>query len=132
MDPLTPSKLLLLRSHTCVPTGVFVGEHRYSKRWRQAQILANTFWKRWLGEYLSTLQQRQKWLKPRKNLKVNDLVLMVDKRYPRGQWHKMVVQEVFGDKDGMVCQVVIRAKGSKFKRHVHELCLIEEATEDIK
>ena len=57
---------------------------------------------------------------------------MVDKRYPRGQWPMMVVQEVFGDKDGMVRQVVIRVKGRKLKRHVHELRLIEEATEDIK
>ena len=54
LDPLTPSKLLLLRSNSCL-TGVFVGEDRYSKRWRQAQLLTNTFWKRWLGEYLSTI-----------------------------------------------------------------------------
>ena len=41
-----------------------------------------------------------------------------------------VVEEVFADKDGMVRQVMVRAKGGKFKRHVHELCLIEEATEN--
>ena len=40
------------------------------------------------------------------------------------------VEEVFADKDGMVRQVMVRAKGGKFKRHVHELCLIEEATEN--
>ena len=130
LDPLTPSKLLLLRSNTCAPPGVFVGEDRFSKRWRQAQLQANTFWKRWLGEYLPSLQQRQKWQKPRRNVKVNDLVLMVDKRCSRGQWPMAVVEEVFADKDGIVRQVMVRAKGGKFKRHVHELCLIEEATEN--
>ena len=129
LDPLTPSKLLLLRSNSCLPTGVFVGEDRYSKRWRQAQLLANTFWKRWLGEYLPSLQQRQKWLKPRRNLKVKDLVLMVDKRCSRGQWPMAVVEKVFADKDGMVRQVMIRSNGGKFKRHVRELCLVEEAKE---
>ena len=42
LDPLTPSKLLLLRSNACPLLGVFVGEDRYSKRWRQAQLLANS------------------------------------------------------------------------------------------
>ena len=130
LDPLTPSKLLLLRSNTCNPPGVFVGEYRYSKRWRQAQLLANTFWKRWLAEYLFGLQERQRWQKPRRNVKVNDLVLMLDKRCSRGQWPMTVVEEVFADKDGMVRQVMARAKGGKFKRHVHELCLIEEAAEN--
>jgi hypothetical protein len=33
LDPLTPSKLLLFRSNSCLPAGVFVGEDRYSKWW---------------------------------------------------------------------------------------------------
>jgi hypothetical protein len=105
LDPLTPSKLLLLRSNSCLPTGVFVDEDRYSKRWRQAQLLANTFWKRWLGEYLPSLQQRQKWLKPRRNLKVKDLVLMVvrDVHQDSGLWRWS--RKFY--KDGMVRQVVI-------------------------
>ena len=41
-----------------------------------------------------------------------------------------VVEEVLADKDGMARQVMVRAKSGKFKRHVHELCLIEEATEN--
>ena len=40
-----------------------------------------------------------------------------------------VVEKVFADKDGMVRQVMIRSNGGKFKRHVRELCLVEEAKE---
>ena len=59
-EPLTPSKLLLLRSNSSLPPDVFTTVDRYNKRWRQAQCLANTFWKRWIEEYLPTLQIRQK------------------------------------------------------------------------
>ena len=34
LDPLTPSKLLLLRSNSCLPLGVFVGAGRFGRRWR--------------------------------------------------------------------------------------------------
>jgi hypothetical protein len=132
LDPLTPSKLLLLRSNACLPPGVFVGEDRYSKRWRQAQLLANSFWKRWLSEYLPSLQQRQKWLQLKRNVRVKDLVLMVDKRCSRGQWPLAIVEKVFPDKDGVVRQVMVRTKSGNFKRHVRELCLIEEAKEEDK
>ena len=61
-------------------------------------------------------QQRQRWLKPRRNVKVNDLVLMVNKRCSRGQWPMAVVEEMFADKDGMVRQVMVRSKGGKLDR----------------
>jgi hypothetical protein len=32
LDPLTPSKLLLLRSNSCLPLGVFVGADRFGRR----------------------------------------------------------------------------------------------------
>lgn len=59
-DPelLTPNKLLLLRSYSCFPPDVFKGHDKYSKRWRQAQCLADSFWKRWMKGYLPALQTR--------------------------------------------------------------------------
>ena len=84
LDPLTTSKLLLMHSNSCAPLGVFINKDRYNRRWRQAQLLANTFWRRWLREYLPTLQQRQKWRKPKRNLKVKDLVLLADSGCSRG------------------------------------------------
>ena len=56
-EPLTPNKLLLLKSNSCLPLDVFKDQDRYSKRWRQAQCLANAFWKRWMKDYLPGLQR---------------------------------------------------------------------------
>ena len=47
-EPLSPNKLLLLRSNACFPLGVFSSGDQYARRWwRQAQYLANVFWRRW-------------------------------------------------------------------------------------
>ena len=130
LDPLTPSKLLLLRSNSCLPLGVFVGADRFGRRWRQAQVLANSFWKRWISEYLPTLQLRQKWRKQARNVQVKDLVLLVDSGCPRGQWPMAIVEEVFPDEHGTVRQVIIRTRSGKFRRDVRKLCMLEETKID--
>ncbi|XP_068696913.1 uncharacterized protein [Montipora foliosa] len=85
-DPLTPNHLLLQKAVHNLPPGSFVKEDLFSrKKWRQAQILADHFWKRWLKEYILSLQARQKWQKPHRNAEVGDLVLLVDDCLPRSQ-----------------------------------------------
>ena len=77
LRPLTPNQVLLLRSNSSLPPGLFSKEDCYGKRrWRQAQYLANLFWRRWMREYLPSLQARQKWTSQRRNFAVNDLVLI--------------------------------------------------------
>ena len=127
LDPLTPSELLLLRTNSCLPPGVFVGAERFTRRWRQAQVLANSFWKRWVSEYLPTLQQRQKWRQEERNVQINDLVLLVDSSCSRGQWPMAIVEEVFPDEKGIVRRVVVRTRIGRFKRDVRKLCMLEEA-----
>ena len=127
LDPLTPSKLLLLRSNSTLPPGVFISEDRYNRRWRQAQLLTNTFWKRWVREYLPTLQERQKWQSVKRSLKTGDLVLMVDEKIPRGQWPLAVVQEIYPDSRGIVRHVMVRKADGLLKRDVRKLCLLEAA-----
>ena len=79
LEPLTPNHLLLLRQEGSLPPGIFKKDQLYSRRrWPQVQYLANVFWLRWKREYLPLLQQRQKWLRPRRNLSVGDCVIIVD------------------------------------------------------
>ena len=89
-------------------------------------ILANEFWARWVKEYLPMLQERQKWLKQRRNFKVGDLVIMKDTNMSRGQWPKALVQETFPDSDGVVRQVLVGSATGVFRRDVRKLCLLEE------
>ena len=61
LEALTPNHLLLFRPNNIMPPGVFSEDDMYCRRrWRQIQYLSNVLWKRWLSEYLPTLQERQK------------------------------------------------------------------------
>ena len=77
-EPSTPSHFLNLRPSTNIPPDVVRGNDKFSrKRRRQAQLLANHFWRRWLKEYVPTLQERPKWQQEKRNLHVGDIVLVV-------------------------------------------------------
>ena len=117
LEPLTPSKLLLLCPNVCQsPTETGDVVSYVSKRWKQAHYLADVFWKRWIRKYIPALQLKQKWLRPRPSLAVGDLVLVVDEASPRGFWPKGIVQEVFPDKHGFVRQVLLRTVSSVLRR----------------
>ncbi|KAK3744013.1 hypothetical protein QZH41_004823 [Actinostola sp. cb2023] len=102
LDALTPNHLLLLRAGTATPPGVFSKDDNYTRRrWRQVQYLSNLFWLRWTKEYLPSLQQRQKWNKPQRNLAADDIVLLLDENTPRSTWPLGRVLEVYSNsKDG--------------------------------
>ena len=126
LEPLTPNHLLLLRPNTCLPPGVFQKVDGFRIRaWRQAQYLADRFWQRWLKEYLPLLQLRQRWTVPRRNLKVGDLVLVLDESVPRGQWPMGRVIKVYPDKAGWVRQVEVRVSAKDLKRPITKLCFLE-------
>lgn len=103
-EPLTPNHILTMKSTILAPPpGRFVNEDRYlRKRWHCVQLLANLFWTRWKKECLLNLQQRQKWIKDRRDAKVNDVVLLQDETTPRNQWKLAKVIEVYPGKDGRV------------------------------
>ena len=128
LEPLTPNHLLLQRRNLVVPPGVFVQRDLYSrKQWRHAQFIADCFWSRWIREYVPTLQQRHKWLLNKRNLAVNDLVLVVDNTVPRCHWLLGRVTRVFPGEDLRVRTVEVKTKSSRLVRPVTKLCLLEEA-----
>ena len=61
------------------PPGVLQREDIYLRRhWRRVQHLCNEFWLRWKKEYVHFLQKRQRWLKPRQNLQVGDVIVVAE------------------------------------------------------
>lgn len=127
VEALTPNHLLLLKKQPLLPPGLFSKEDCYSRRrWKQAQYLADWFWKRWVKEYLPNLQERQKWNKAKQNLKPGDIVLILDDSAPRNSWLLGRVLQTKMDAKGLVRQVLVRTRSSTLERLVHKLCLICE------
>ena len=88
---------------------------------------ADCFWKRWIREYIPTLQQRQKWIREKANLKIGDVALVVDNNPPRGRWLLGRIIKTFPGQDGKVRLAEIKTKNSTLTRLISKLCLPEEA-----
>ena len=126
LEPLTPNHLLLLRANPNLPPGVFTKEDTHCKRrWRQVQYMSDIFWKRWLKEYLPTLQLRQKWCNPRCCFVVNDLVLVMDGNVHRGKWPLARVVQVHRGTDGYVRSAEVRTATSTLVIPISKLCFLE-------
>ena len=128
-DPevLTLNHLLHLRSRPALPPGIFSKEECYSRRrWRHVQYLADVFWRRWMREYLLSLQQRQKWSHISRNFAVGDVVLMLDENTPGSSWPLRRILEVFPNRsDGLVRIVKLRTKSSVLVRPIDKIVLLE-------
>ena len=140
-EPLTPNHLLTMKSKVLMPPpGNFVKEDLYlRKRWRRVQHLANEFWDRWRKEFLQALQLRKKWVKPKRNLQVGDIIMVKDENIPRNAWKLARVEEVFPSEDGLVRKVKLAMATSSLdnegrrvsdvqhlERPIHKLVLIQE------
>ena len=130
-QPLTPNHLFLLRESITLPPGLFDQRDNYARgRWARAQYLTNQFWRRFVKEYLPSLNECQKWQKRKPNIMVNDLVLVVNKAVPRSQWSTARVLVTFPDAKGDVLSVMVKTPHSILKRPLSKLCLKESAHAD--
>lgn len=142
---LTPNHLLTLKSKVVLsPPGVFQSADVYCrKRWRRVQHLANQFWTRWRKEFLLSLQERQKWIRPRRDLRVSDIVIIKEETLPRNKWQLARISAVFPSSDGRVRKVQValadscldekgkRTASPRFlERPVQKLVLLLPAVDD--
>ena len=126
LDVLTPSKLLLLRSNSCLPAGIFKKDENFAVRaWRQSQHIANMFWSRFMKEYMLTLQERSKWQRTTRNVKEGDIVLVHVPNVPRGRWPIARVVGVIQGRDGLVRSIKVRTATTELARPPTELVMLE-------
>ncbi|XP_059811622.1 plectin-like isoform X1 [Hypanus sabinus] len=125
---LSPSTLLTQKAGAPPPPGDFSDKDLYTKQWRQVQALANQFWPRWRQKYLPLLQQRQKWTEPRRNLQVEDLVLLRDKQVARNSWPTARITATFPSGDGHVRKIELKTTDQGdvkiYQRPVTEVILL--------
>lgn len=131
---LTPAMLLTQKTSTVsAPSGNFSSGQLFGKQWKQVQHLADTFWKRWKGEYLSTLQKRTKWTDNKPNVKKGDVVLLKDSQVHRNEWPLGLVVKTFPSSDKRVRKVELRiikdGSAKVFLRPISEVVVLLSETE---
>ena len=126
LEALTPNHFLLGRaSANLSPAYSYDNDISHRKRWKRAQALTNHFWPRWLREYLPTVTTKSKWTEVSSNIKVGDLVLVLEKDTQRGKYPLARVTDVFPGDDGMVRVVNVKTKNGIFRRPITKLCLLD-------
>ena len=119
LEALTPNHILLQNKAPNLPPGLFDKNDNYSqRRWKQVQFMANLYWKRWTREFLPLLQERQKWLKRNRNIRIGDVVLIVDPKAPRNSWPLALVKETMPDHLSFVRQVKLKTATSTLVRPI--------------
>jgi hypothetical protein len=109
--PLSPVNLLTMKTKVIMPMpGRFDDnvELYCRKQWRRVQHLAQEFWSRYRKEFLTKLQERSKWNKTQRNLKVDDIVLLKDDSLCRNDWPMARVVDVYTGPDNLVRSVKLR------------------------
>ncbi|CAG9105467.1 unnamed protein product [Plutella xylostella] len=123
---LTPSHFIIGKAMTDLPEPNMLDCNESRLNVYQKDItLKQRFWKEFYSNYLSELQTRNKWLQPRPNLKIGDLVIVKDEMVPPTCWPLgRVISLNMNKTDNLVRSVVILTSKGQFSRPIHKLILL--------
>ena len=115
--PLTPNHFLFGQvGGQFAPESVDETTFSPRKRWRRVQELVRHFWHRWIREWLPALNVRRKWLTVERDIQVDDVVLVMSPKTPRGHWPLGRIVQVYPGKDGHVRVAKVQVGKEEFLR----------------
>lgn len=129
---LTPSHFIIGTPITDLPEPNLLdyNETRLNS-YQRVILIKQKFWKQFYSSYLSELQTRNKWLKPEKNLRIGDLVIVKDEATPPTCWPLgRIISININKTDNLVRSVEILTSKGQYTRPIHKLILLpnEEKT----
>ena len=129
---LTPMAILTGNLHPDSPTHEFNKSDKFRCNYKYVVAVAEEFWSRWIRMYLPWLQIRHRWSDVKPNVKVGDLVLVLEAQTEgRRDYPKAIIENVFPDEHGNVRSVkVCMADGREFDRDIRSVVHLEGFQED--
>ena len=82
---LCPNDMLLGRASPQVPQGPFEETRNPRRRVEFVQKIVESFWRRWTRDVFPLLVPRRKWNVEKRNVRVNDIVIVADSNAVRGK-----------------------------------------------
>jgi len=90
--------------------------------------ISDELWKKWHSRYVQALAARSKWIRPRRNFRVGDIVLLKDSMFSHSHYPLARIQETFPGDDGHVRVVKLLCQGTSYKRSTDRLILLVEGS----
>ncbi|XP_076289809.1 uncharacterized protein LOC143213641 [Lasioglossum baleicum] len=122
-DVLTPGHFIIGSPLTAPPqpSVLELSENRLT-RWQLVRSVTEHFWKRWVNDYLNTLQQRSKWRREQPSIEPGQLVLIRNSALPPCKWELGRVKTVHPGADGRVRVVTVKTSSTELTRPIVKLC----------
>lgn len=119
---LTPGHFLIGRALVSPPQPQV--EENPTERHQLMQTMVQHFWQQFRNDILSTMQIRTKWQSQQPNLKLNDLVIVKDERFPVKHWPMARVIALHPGADDLIRVVTIKTSHGMLKRPISKLGLV--------
>ncbi|GFU13157.1 integrase catalytic domain-containing protein [Trichonephila clavipes] len=94
------------------------------KKWQKITKIVQLMWKFWSRNYLNQLQQRGKWMFEKNNVKIGDLVLIIEENLPTYKWALGRIVELYYGEDKKVRVVKIKTQYTTCKRAISKICVL--------
>jgi hypothetical protein len=91
------------------------------------QKIIDSFWKRWYRDVFPSLVPRKKWKVERRNVRVDDILVVQDSNAVRGNWTTGRVVNVFPGKDGKIRNLKVKTATSYYERPITKIAVIYPA-----
>ena len=124
---LCPNDMLLGRASSEVPQGSFRETKNPSHRVEFVQRIVDSFWKHWNRDLFPLLVPRKKWNTERRNVRVDDIVMVADPNAVHGKWTIGRVMSVYPGSDGKIRNVKVKTSTSEYQRPSTKIVVIYPA-----
>ena len=121
---ISPNHMLLGRASPEDAQGPFKESRNPRHRVEFVQKIVDSFWKRWSRDVFPSLVPRKQWQVERRNLQVNDVVLVADSNAVRGKWSLGRITAVFPGPDGRVRNVKVKTSAGEYCRPITKVAVI--------
>ena len=86
-------------------------------------------WKRWYRDVFPSLVTTKKWKVQRRNVRVDDIVVVQDSNAVRGKWITGRIVNVFPGKNGRVRNVKVKTATTYYERPITKIAVLYTAEE---
>ena len=124
---LCPNDMLLGRSSSTVPQGPFRETRNPRHRVEFVQQIVNAFWKCWNRDVFPLLVPRRKWNTEKRNVRIDDIVIVSDHNVVRGKWTLGRIIHVYPGADGQIRNIKVKTMESELRRPINKIVVIYPA-----
>ena len=119
---LTPNHFLIGQiGGDFIPESIDTTAFNPRRCWRRVQELTRHVWQRWMKEYVLHIGSQHKWFFPAVNLKVGDVVMVIDLNAARREWKVGRIECMYPGRDNFVRVVDVRVGDKVLRRPISRI-----------